>query len=102
MPVNGKIAGRSLNEDELRTDLAEAPIIDANTRFKYSNHGFGLAGQVIEAITSAPYKEWIKREIVTPAGLTETEPDAPLAGDVPFARATAPNCRRDGASYPRR
>jgi CubicO group peptidase (beta-lactamase class C family) len=75
-----------LNEDELRADLAAAPIIDANTRFKYSNHGFGLAGQVIEAITGAPYKDWIKRQIVTPAGLAETEPDGPLADDVPFAR----------------
>src|SRR5258708_24701997 len=74
-----------LNEDELRADLAAAPIIDANTRFKYSNHGFGLAGPVIETITGAPYKDWIKRQIVTLAGLAETEPDVPLASDVPFA-----------------
>ena len=37
-----------LDEAELRQALAEAPILEANTRFKYSNHGYGLAGLVIE------------------------------------------------------
>src|SRR5947208_16320647 len=36
--------------EELRADLKMAPIIDGNTRFKYSNHGYGLAGLIIEAI----------------------------------------------------
>jgi CubicO group peptidase (beta-lactamase class C family) len=75
-----------LNDVELRADLAAAPIIDANTRFKYSNHGFGLAGMVIEAITGTPYKEWVKREIVAAAGLDETEPDGPLPRGMPLAR----------------
>ena len=75
-----------LDADELRADLAAAPIIDTNTRFKYSNHGFGLAGMVIEAITGEGYTDWIKREIVIPAGLEETEPDMPLPRGVPFAR----------------
>jgi len=87
-----------LNEDELRTDLAEAPIIDANTRFKYSNHGFGLAGQVIEAITSAPYKEWIKREIVTRLVLQKPSRMRRSPATCRSPAATAPNCRRDGAS----
>lgn len=75
-----------LDEQELRVDLAKAPIIAANTRFKYSNHGFGLIGMVIEAITGERYRDWIKREIVTAAGLHETEPDMPVARDVPLAR----------------
>jgi len=64
-----------LSEGELRAALAEAPAIDANTRFKYSNHGFGLAGLVIEAVTGEPYNAWIKREIVETAKLEETQPD---------------------------
>src|SRR5439155_24240667 len=40
-----------LSEDELRAALAEAPTLPPNSRFKYSNHGFGLAGLIIEAIT---------------------------------------------------
>jgi len=75
-----------LDEAELRQALAEAPILEANTRFKYSNHGYGLAGLVIEAVTHEPYRRWIAREIVAQAGLEETQPDAPLGRGVPFAR----------------
>jgi CubicO group peptidase (beta-lactamase class C family) len=74
-----------LNEAELRSALAEAPVIDASTRFKYSNHGFGLAGLVIEALTGEPYDVWIGREIVDAAGLAQTEPDMPLAKPAPVA-----------------
>jgi CubicO group peptidase (beta-lactamase class C family) len=75
-----------LDEAELRADLAAAPAIDANTRFKYSNHGFGLIGLVIEAVTGSPYRDWIRRAVIEPAGLDETEPDMPLAAGVPTAR----------------
>src|SRR5262249_23527736 len=72
--------------EELRADLAEAPILEANTRFKYSNHAYGLAGFVIEAVTGESYNTWIKREIVDALGLEETQPDVPLARGVAFAR----------------
>jgi CubicO group peptidase (beta-lactamase class C family) len=75
-----------LDELELRADLAAAPTIDANTRFKYSNHGFGLIGLVIEAVTESPYRDWIRRTIIEPAGLDETEPDMPLAAAALAAR----------------
>ena len=74
------------NAAELRTDLAQAPILEANTRFKYSNHGFGLLGLIIEALTGQPYTTWIKREIVAAAGLEETWPDMPLPRGTPVAR----------------
>jgi D-alanyl-D-alanine carboxypeptidase len=67
---------------ELRAELAAAPVIEPNTRFKYSNHGYGLAGFVIEAVTETPYCSWIKRAIIGPAGLEETEPDMPVADSV--------------------
>jgi CubicO group peptidase (beta-lactamase class C family) len=69
-----------LDEAGLRAELAAPPAIDANTRLKYSNHGFGLAGLVIEAVTGEPYSVWVMREIVGPAGLTETTPDMPADG----------------------
>jgi D-alanyl-D-alanine carboxypeptidase len=75
-----------LDAAELRRDLAAAPVIEPNTRFKYSNHGFGLAGLVIEEVTGTPYFTWIRQEIIDPAGLEETEPDMPVAASVPFAR----------------
>ena len=74
-----------LDATELRGDLAAVPVIEANTRFKYSNHGYGLAGLVIEAVTGMPYCSWIKRAVIEPAGLDETEPDMPVADTVPVA-----------------
>jgi D-alanyl-D-alanine carboxypeptidase len=74
-----------LNEAELRAELAKPPTIEANTRFKYSNIGFGLLGLVIEAVTGEPYVSWMKREIVAAFGLQETLPDAPLPDSVPRA-----------------
>ena len=65
---------------ELRADLAAAPVLEGNVRFKYSNHGYGLAGLIIEAVTGEAYGPWIRRAIVAPAGLEETEPDMPAAG----------------------
>lgn len=75
-----------LDAKELLAELRLPTAIEPGTRFKYSNHGFGLIGLVIEAVTNEPYSDWIKREIIEPAGLRETEPDAPLPRSVPFAR----------------
>jgi CubicO group peptidase (beta-lactamase class C family) len=75
-----------LNARELMAELQSAPAITPNTRFKYSNHGFGLLGLVIEAITREPYRVWIEREIVDAAGLRETTADMPPGKSVAFAR----------------
>jgi CubicO group peptidase (beta-lactamase class C family) len=72
--------------DQLMADLQDPPVIEPNTRHKYSNHGFGLLGVAIEAITGEQYRTWIKREIVDAADLEETEPDMPIPAGVPFAR----------------
>jgi CubicO group peptidase (beta-lactamase class C family) len=72
--------------DQLMADLRDPPVIQPNTRHKYSNHGFGLLGLAIEAIAGEPYRTWIKREIIDAAGLAETEPDMPIPDGVPFAR----------------
>jgi CubicO group peptidase (beta-lactamase class C family) len=75
-----------LCDDELTTALQDAPVIEPNTRFKYSNLGYGLLGKVIEGIAGESYASWIRREIVKAVGLEETEPDMPLADGTPFAR----------------
>jgi CubicO group peptidase (beta-lactamase class C family) len=84
----GYFAGRRPYPDtqELLADFRAPPAIEPDTRFKYSNHGFGLLGLVMEAITGEPYRSWIKREIIDAGGLAETVPDMPMAGNVPFAR----------------
>lgn len=75
-----------LNHAELLADLAKPPVLTPSTRFKYSNHGFGLAGLVIEAVTGEPYGDWVSREIVAASGLTDTRPDAPFGRGKPVAR----------------
>ena len=75
-----------LDAAELRRDLPAVPVIESNTRLKYSNQGFGLAGLVIEEVTAIPYRIWIKQAIIEPAGIEETEPDMPAADPVPVAR----------------
>jgi D-alanyl-D-alanine carboxypeptidase len=74
-----------LDEAALRADLAHGLVIGANTRFKYSNHGYGLVGLAIEALTGEPYRDWVAREIVAASGLEHTAPDAPLAAGLPMA-----------------
>ena len=73
-----------LDAGELRAALAEPLTIEPNTRFKYSNHGYGLLGLVIEAASGMPYHAFVTREIIRPAGLEETTPDVPLpSGAIP-------------------
>ena len=76
----------AFDERGLRAELAEAPILEGSARFKYSNHGYGLIGLIIEAVTGEAFGTWIEKTVVAPAGLTETEPDMPAARSVPFAR----------------
>jgi CubicO group peptidase (beta-lactamase class C family) len=75
-----------LDRTELLAELRQPTAIEPGTRFKYSNHGFGLLGLVIESVTKEPYPAWIRREIVEAVGLRETEPNAPVGRATPFAR----------------
>jgi D-alanyl-D-alanine carboxypeptidase len=75
-----------LDEEELRAALAEPPVIDANTRFKYSNHGYGLLGLIIAAVSGEDYGSFVTRAIVKRAGLEETTPDVPLPQGAVLAR----------------
>ena len=79
-PDSGQFLDRRpyLSREELLADLALPPPYPGSLRFKYSNHGFALLGQVIEAVTGEPYADWIAREIVARAGLSETAPDIGL------------------------
>ncbi len=74
------------SREDILADLAAGTAIPANTRFKYSNHGFALAGMAIEAVTGEPFAAWIGREVIARFGLAETAPDAPLPPGTAFAR----------------
>ncbi len=91
-PASGRCAGRFSTRPSYAGSWRKAPSSSANTRFKYSNHGFGLLGLIIEQITGEPYAGWIAREVVARAALTQTSPDGPLPADVPYRRR--PWCSR--------
>jgi CubicO group peptidase (beta-lactamase class C family) len=61
--------------DLLRDSLARPP----GRAWNYNNTGFHLLGMVIEKASGIPYHEFVRREILGPAGLTATfiEPERP-------------------------
>ena len=62
--------------DQLQTELLDAELVyDNNTRMKYSNYGYSLLGQVIEAASDLNYHDYIDSFIIKPLGLTNTGPE---------------------------
>ena len=53
----------------------DAAVLARNERFKYSNIGYSLLGQVIESVTGQPYAEHVSEAILGPLGLHDTSPD---------------------------
>jgi CubicO group peptidase (beta-lactamase class C family) len=86
-PDSGQFLGRRpfLDAAELRTDLAQPPGLKPGKRFKYSNHGYGLVGLAVEAVTGERYESWLRREIIGAAGRAETVPDGPSPKGTPLA-----------------
>jgi D-alanyl-D-alanine carboxypeptidase len=74
-----------LDAAELRADLKTPPTLDADKRFKYSNHAFGLLGFVIESVAGTAYATWIRREVIERAGLSHTRPDMPVSARTPMS-----------------
>jgi CubicO group peptidase (beta-lactamase class C family) len=54
--------------------LAEA-VLGRHERFKYSNIGFALLGQVVAAACEEPYDDVARRELIDVVGLTDTSTD---------------------------
>lgn len=49
-----------------------------NEHFKYSNTGYALLGQAIEAVTGTPFAEHVRTAVLEPLGLTRTGADHDL------------------------
>lgn len=50
-------------------------VLPRHQRFKYSNIGFALLGQVVQRATGSPYDEVARTELLEPLGLHETHSD---------------------------
>ena len=65
--------------------LAEGTVTGADVRFKYSNIGYALLGQVIEAVTGRSWAEEVQERILDPLRLADTGPDWTPDVDGPWA-----------------
>ncbi len=54
----------------IRYMLGQKLDFDPGTRFAYSNFGFCVLGRIIEHVSGMPYDEFVKREVMAPAGIT--------------------------------
>ena len=66
-----------LSRAELLADLRAKPPLEAGVQLKYSNHGYGLLGLMMEQVTGTDYATWMQRHVIAAAGLEETAPDMP-------------------------
>jgi D-alanyl-D-alanine carboxypeptidase len=64
------------SREELRQIVTGARLVfPSNTRFKYSNIGFGALGAVIEAVSGESFASFVRENILVPLGLTATGAD---------------------------
>lgn len=61
---------------DFRKQWSEKSITFENlTKFKYSNFGFSILGQVIQAVSGTDYENYMKKNVISPLGMKNTEPD---------------------------
>lgn len=63
--------------DGIIDQTASMPVLATYEHLKYSNIGFTIAGQVIEAVTGRSYEEHVTEALLEPLGLSSTTPDLP-------------------------
>ena len=69
----------SIDEIRARLPLQERPL-PTETRWKYSNLGATLAGEVVAAVAGEPYVDFVRRRILEPLGMTATLVASPEPG----------------------
>lgn len=67
---------KTFRQDVLGMDLVYAP----GKTYKYSNYGYGVLGQVIEAASGQRYEDYVAEHILLPLGLQHTCFDDHLEG----------------------
>jgi CubicO group peptidase (beta-lactamase class C family) len=86
--------------EQIRERLpSQGTVLPAETRWKYSNLGLALAGEVVAAVSGRPYAEYVAERVLEPLGMRRTwvaTPPPDLAG-----LATGYTRRLPGASRQR-
>jgi CubicO group peptidase (beta-lactamase class C family) len=70
-------------------DPAHRDMRNPMTRFEYLNFGYCLLGRIIERVTGQSYEQWIRANVLAPAGVTEmaigrNSQSAPLPREVTY------------------
>lgn len=68
MKVEGILSQYDIIKFMLNSPLDYEP----GTRSKQSNFGYSVLGRVIEEVSTLPYEEYVKKYILTPAGMIHT------------------------------
>jgi CubicO group peptidase (beta-lactamase class C family) len=61
---------------------AAPPAFTPGSRFSYSNDGYEILGLIIERVTGESYQDYVRKRVLRPAGMTDTDAypvDQPLA-----------------------
>lgn len=67
--------------------------------YAYSSRGFQLAGLVVERVAGVPFGEFVRRQVLTPLGMSDAHYDAqPVATSYDSRRALEPSYPRDLAA----
>jgi len=70
----------------LRAEILGADLVtDTNLALKYSNFGYGLLGQLIEAVAGETYGDHVRRALIEPLGLASTGPEPDSRTGLPMA-----------------
>lgn len=59
-------------EGEIRRFQAHPPLFHPGSRFRYSSPGWVLLAHVVQRVGGRPYGEFLTKNVLEPAGLTET------------------------------
>jgi CubicO group peptidase (beta-lactamase class C family) len=76
--------------DAVRARLGQqSQVLPTETRWKYSNLGLALAGEVVAAVSGQPWAEYVRRHILGPLEMTATFTTSPPRDDARLATGYA-------------
>ena len=58
-------------EEIIRFMLGQPLDFDPGTKYAYSNFGYNVLGRVIETVSGLPYEEYVRTQVLAPAGITD-------------------------------
>ena len=65
------------HEEVVSRISAQEALYSPESHFQYSNLGITLAGEVVSAVSGAPYEEYVRTQILEPLRLASTTPQMP-------------------------